>query len=238
MSSNARLGITVMGVLLAAGCASRPEFPPGVAGYQCSHRETTGGGTVEATAYPDYRGGYRFLSMSWKASHEAGVSPRASAVWLFGKDLRRTPGVLAVSSLPLDLVPPMNTKIRLRLSTGETLDQDFIEPRRWQSSKNMEGRFDFVGSVFAREPAFIEKFAQAAWAHISVIDPAGTILAEDRLDLSGVSEAFTLMRQLRDRVQSDVADYERRCYAMPDVDISEITLRMPPAADQATSGQS
>jgi hypothetical protein len=229
MTTNARLAATALGVMLAAGCASRPDFPPGVAGYQCEHRETTAGGTVNATAYPNYRGGYRFLSMTWEARHEAGVSPRASAVWLFGDDFKGVPGVLTVSSLPLDPVPPMHTKTRLQLSSGEALEEDFIEPGRWQASKDMEGRFDFVGTVFARDPAFIEKFAQAAWADISVVDPSGTILAQDRLDLAGVSEALARMRQLGDQVQSDITDYERRCYAMPDYDISEITHWMPPA---------
>ncbi len=236
MCANLRFAAASLAAVLTAGCASRPQFPPEVDGYLCSYREATAGGSVGATAYPDYRGGYRAFSMTWDARRENNDSPEANAVWTQGPEAIAPPGWLTVSNVTLDRLPPIHTKIRLQLSSGEFREQDFVEPKDWARSKKSEGRFRFAGSVHVRDPDFIEKFTQAAWADISVVDPSGVTLVERRLDLSGLSEALTLMRRLGDQVIADTSDYEHRCYAMPHVELEEIVLRTRPAADPATPG--
>lgn len=185
-------------------------LPEGVDGYQCYRRENTSAGPVSAEVYPDYHGGYQAFSMTWETGHVNLDLPEAHAVWTRGPKAIAPPGWLTVSQ-DLDLLPPLHTKIRLQLSSGEFQEQEFVAAKDWKSRKAMEGRFRFGGSVNVTDAAFIEKFTQAAWAEITIVDPTGVTHAQNRLDLAGVPEALVVMRRLGDQVLDDVSDYQHRC---------------------------
>ena len=215
--------IATLAATIGAGCAWRPDFPPGIDGYSCSHYETTSAGVVRASALPDYRGGYRMFMMTWEAPRSGAGSLEAHAVWTQGRDSIAPPGWLSVSGVVLDLMPPMHTKIRLQLSSGEFHEQDFRAPQDWARSKQWEGRFTFGGNVYVLDQVFIDKFIHAAWADLSVVDPSGVVLTQKRLDLAGVADAVDSMYRLGGQVIADIGDYRHRCHEVPHVDISEIT---------------
>jgi hypothetical protein len=226
MRRHYRVTLALPSILLAAGCATQPEFPPGIDGYQCSRSEITPAGQVGASAMPDYRGGFRTFSMQWESRPLGDDSLAAHAYWSEGRDAIAPPVWLSISRVTLERVPPQHTKFRLRLSTGEVRDEEFALPREW---RKIQGPFRFGASVLVRDPVFIERFTQAAWLDVSVMDPAGQILAQRRLDLAGVPDAMALMRRLGDEVTADLADYQNRCLAIPHEDLEEIVLTMHPA---------
>lgn len=226
----------MLAAMLASGCASHPDFPPGIVGYHCSRFEITPAGTVSASAIPDYRGGYRMFMMKWETPRGGAGSLEANALWTHGREAIAPPGWLSVSGVAVDLLPPMDTRMRLQLSTGEIHEQKFREPKDWEGSKKWEGRFTFGGYVHVRDQVFIDKFTQADWADLSVIDPAGVVLTRKRLNLAGVADAVARMYRLGGQVIADIGDYRHRCQEVPYVDISEIVLRMRPAADPVTPG--
>jgi hypothetical protein len=220
-----RPGLAVLSLTGAwlSGCSSftRFDFPPGVVGYDCGRGETTPGGRVSATAIPDYRGSYTSLTMRWESFRNLGGIPSAHAVWTRGPKANSPPGWLEVSYV-LDQLPPIHTRIRLQLSSGEFKEQDFVEPKDWERRKRMEHRFRQGSSVFVRDPDFIEKFTQAEWFEISVVDPAGVSLAQVRFDLADVRDSLAVMRKMEEQVVADVADYQHRCHPQEHVPIEEI----------------
>lgn len=201
---------------VAGGCATtKTDTPPvrlpdGVDGYQCFRRETTPAGLVSAEAYPDYRGGYRMLSMEWQARSAEGTLLEAHGYWTHGPDAIAPPGWLSVS-LTVDRLPPKHSKIRLQLRSGEFKEQDFVAPADWARRKKQEGRFRSGGNVHVTDPEFIEKFVQAGWADVSVVDSTGASYAQQRLDLAELPAALQVMRRLGDQVIADARDYEHHC---------------------------
>jgi hypothetical protein len=216
-----RLGITVlMAHGLMAGCArsavspeSSVRFPPDVAGYQCYRGEATVDGSVSAEGYPDYQGGLSSLTMSWQTPKSTNDNPvpEAIVVWTRGPRAIAPPGWLTVTQT-VRYLPPLHTKVKLTLSSGETIEQDFLEPRRWREWKRTGERWDgFGGQVHTQSADFIGKFTAAAWAEVVVVAPDSAIHARERIDLSTLADSLALMRALGTEVEADVADYEHRC---------------------------
>ena len=133
-----------------------------------------------------------------------------------------TPGWLTVSHT-LDKLPPIHSKIGVRLSSGEFQEQDFVAPKDWKRRKQNEKRFRQGGNVFVHDAAFIEKFSQADWAEVSVTDPAGIDIARVRHDMTEARESMAVMRRMGEQVVADAADYANRCTQYVDEPIEDIT---------------
>jgi hypothetical protein len=207
-----------------AGCATEAEThvaPTPTAGYSCSLHQVTPGGQVSASAVPDYRGGYSSFIMRWESVRTVDGS-FAYASWTGGPKGISPPGWLTVSHT-LDKLPPLHSRIRLLLSSGEFQEQDFVEPKNWKGRKQNEKRFRQGGNVFVHDAAFIEKFSQADWAEVSVTDPAGIDLARVRHDMTEARESMAIMRRMGEQVIADAADYVNRCTQYVDDPIEDIT---------------
>jgi hypothetical protein len=161
--------------------------------------------------------------MKWESPRGGAASLEALAAWTQGRDAIAPPGWLSVSGVVLDLLPPLHTKIRLQLSSGEVHEQKFRAPQDWDRSKQWQGRFSFGGNVHVVDQVFIEKFTRAAWADLIVIDPSGVVLTKKRLELAGVRDAVDSMYRLGGHVIADIGDYQHRCHEVPHADISEVT---------------
>jgi hypothetical protein len=217
MPTIARFASTLLAMTLASGCASHREPPPRSDGYVCAKHENTPVGKIAAEAHPDERGGFRSFFVNWRSlTTAAGVD--TLAYWSEGRDAVAPPGWLSFSGIEVERVPPKGSKFRLQLSSGELREEPLSLPRDF---RKVAGRFRI--HVQVRDMQFIENFARADWVNITLIDPAGLVHAQARLDLTGVPEAIARMRLLGDQVLEDVADYRSRCVQVEHMDISEIT---------------
>lgn len=219
MFANDRITAAILGAVLAAGCASHPDFPPGIDGYICGRYENTPAGKVSVEVHPDYRGGYRSFMMRWESAAAGVDSLEARAYWSQGRDAIAPPGWLSISRIVVERIPPRGARFRLQLSSGESREEELSLPKEYGK---IAGPYRFGTSLQVRDMDFIEKFARAAWVDITLVDPAGVVHAQGRLDLAGVPEAITQMRRLGDQAMADLADYRNRCHATEHVDITEI----------------
>jgi hypothetical protein len=186
------------------------QLPDGVDGYQCYRRETFPGAVVHAEASPDYQGGYVTLTMGWKMPSTGSGAPEVLVVWESG---RPWSGSFLNVSQAVRPLPPPDTQISFRLSSGETITQTLIPPNYWQEWRRIpasDGGY-FGGFVLTREPAFMDAFTRATWADIDIATPEGTSLAHTRLDLSGLSAQLETMHRLADTVRAATADYGQAC---------------------------
>jgi hypothetical protein len=194
---------------------SEPDvrFPFGADGYMCSRRESTPeGGAVAANASPDYRGSYLSLALSWETRARTPDDPLPE-IKLFtfrGPKATGPPGWLSATQY-VQFLPPLHTKIRLQLSSGELIERDFVEPESWPAWRRSDVT-GYTGSVFTGSLEFIEAFSRAAWADVDVIDPTGVLHAHERVDLSALPATLAVMRRLGAEVEANAADYEHRCH--------------------------
>jgi hypothetical protein len=198
--------------ICATGCATPTPVMPGYGysnGYQCYRRENTAAGFVFAEGYPDYHGGYASLTMGWNAETQGAESWQAQAYWTSGPKAISPPGWLSLHRSVREL-PPMGSKIRLQLSTGETLEREFVDKKTWQQWNNFKAA-GYGGLIHIQEPRLVEAFSKASWADIGVYDPSGALIATSRIDLSELPAALDTMRRLGDQVMSDIADSDHRC---------------------------
>jgi hypothetical protein len=187
------------------------RFPDGVDGYSCYRREKTSSGFVYAKASPDYRGSYDSLTMGW-AMHTGEYRPEVRLYWTLGPNANSPPGWMSVNLALPGALPPLHTKIYLRLSSGEVLEREFIDPKNWREWKHHEQRgAGFGGMIHSAEPSVKEAFSNAAWADVEIVDPAGTTLSHTRLDLSQIQEDLAVMRRLGEEVAANSSDYKQRC---------------------------
>lgn len=211
------LHLVLVALVASPGCTHVPhapavQLPPGVDGYQCYRREKTSSGFVYAKAYPDYRGGYTSLTMGWETRNGGGYLPEVRLVWTRGPEAISPPGWVTVNQTVQGALPPLHSKMYLRLSSGEILEREFIDPKTWRQWKRDEQRWaGFGGLIHSTGPAVMEAFSRAAWADVEVIDPQGATHAHTRLDLSLMQDDLALMRRLGEEVEANVTDYEHRC---------------------------
>jgi hypothetical protein len=204
-------------VVALPGCRHVPpapavQLPPGVDGYQCYRREKTASGFVYAKGYPDYRGSYTSLTMGWETGTVGGYLPEVKLVWTFGPDAIAPPGWISVNQAVQGELPPLKSMMYLRLSSGEVIEREFIEPKRWRRWKRSELRAEgFGGLIHSEEPAVRDAFSRATWADVEVVDPQGTTLTHTRLDLSHMQDDLAVMRRLGKEVEASINDYEHRC---------------------------
>lgn len=207
----------IISCALLAGCATSTLetaptsiLPDGIEGYACYRRANFTGGVVEARAEPDYRGGYTTLSMSWEMFGTGVGTPEIHVHWESG---RRWSGSFLTVIEALYPIPPQDTQISLRLSSGEVVAQTFIEPRYWREFSQLVAS-GYGGHVFTDDVGFMEAFTHAQWADIRIASPEGLVLAHHRLDLTDLREQIETMRGLGAAVEADAADYEHACVPM------------------------
>jgi hypothetical protein len=167
---------------------------------------------VYAKAFPDYRGGYTSLTMGWETKNATQYLPEVKLVWTRGPDAIQPPGWVTVNQTLQGALPPLKSRMYLRLSSGEVLESEFIPPKSWHEWKRNEQRWaGFGGLVHSEDPAFKDAFSRADWADVEVLDPQGVSLTHTRLDLSHMQDDLAVMRRLGEEVEAGVADYEHRC---------------------------
>jgi hypothetical protein len=187
------------------------QLPEGVHGYQCYRREQTSSGIVFAEAYPDYRGSYDSLTMSWEMRLGTYL-PEVRLFWTSGPNAIVPPGWMSVNQTVQGALPPLHSKMYLRLSSGEVLEREFIDPKRWREWKRDEQRWaGFGGMIYSEESAVKDAFSNAAWADVEVIDPSGAVLTHTRLDLSHIQDDLAVMRRLGEEVAANAGNYQGRC---------------------------
>ena len=147
--------------------------------------------------------------MSWELRKSDSFSPEVHVVWTRGPHAISPPGWLTVSQTVREL-PPRGTKIRLRLSSGESIEQEFVSPKTWREWKRIQAS-GYGGLVNSNAPEFIEAFTKAVWAEVDVVDQLGVSHAHARIDLSRISDALIVMRRLGAQIEEDTVDYEKRC---------------------------
>jgi hypothetical protein len=187
------------------------ELPEGVDGYQCYRRESTPKGDVYAEGYPDYRGGYASLTTSWEYKEAGELPVEAKLLWSKGPQALESAPWLTVN-LNVGPLPPRDSWIYLRLSSGEVTGREFVDRKTWREWSRGTGRYGSF--VLSSSPAFIEAFTRANWAEISVVAPDGARVARRRFELEGLPAALAVMRRLGQEVAVDTAEPIQRCGAL------------------------
>jgi hypothetical protein len=150
--------------------------------------------------------------MSWMAETTGPDSWKAQMHWTAGPRAISPPGWLDVHrSVPV--LPPLHSKIRLQLSSGESVERAFVDEKIWRQWNGFRAAA-YGGVIPVREPRIMAAFAAADWADVSVLDPAGGLIASTRIDLTQLPTALAAMRHLGEQVKADVGDYTRRCGAI------------------------
>lgn len=186
--------------------ASDVKLPPDVDGYRCYRRQEMTNGYVDADASPDYHGGSRTFSMTWLRKER---DTRITLSWASRSRSVTPPGLLNVWQNVRPPIPPLHTKMYLKLSSGEVQEKELIEPLNWQNwqQRGSNGYGEFLTS----DSKFIDAFTHAEWADVDLVAPDGTQQAHIHFDLAELPRALEAMRRLGEEVEAAAADYQHSC---------------------------